>query len=245
MSAQDFLNAAERLPLGGLEDILGGGGAVVVAPHPDDESLGCGALIAAARCERRPLRVVVVSDGTGSQAGSKAYPAGRLRALREGEAREATAVLGLKPEHILFLGLPDRFLPDRGPEAERAAMLIAEKARETGAGTLFVTWRYDPHGDHRAAYAVARLAQGLVPGMRLFEFPIWGRSLPPDAQVGGPPRGFRFDGARYRARKRAAIACHRSQVANLITDDPNVFRLDPAFVARFERDHEIFLNMAP
>ncbi len=44
---------------------------VVLAPHPDDESLGCGALLAAAFAGKG-ARVVCLTDGSGSHPGSRA-----------------------------------------------------------------------------------------------------------------------------------------------------------------------------
>jgi LmbE family N-acetylglucosaminyl deacetylase len=186
---------------------------------------------------------VVVSDGAGSHLASNAFPPERLRALRQEEARAAAAALGLDSRQLLFLNLPDRFVPSAGLEAEQAAALIAEQAHEAGARAMFVTWRHDPHCDHRAAYAITRLARRLLPGPRVFEYPIWGRSLPAQASVPEAPRGWRFDGRAQRVRKRDAIACHRSQTTNLIDDDPAAFRLDTTTLARFDRDDEIFLEL--
>ena len=95
--------------------LTGGRGVVVVAPHPDDESLGCGGLIAACCAHGIEVRLVVLSDGTGSHPNSQRYPAARLRDLREAELRQATSILGL-PEHaIACLRLRDRAVPERGP----------------------------------------------------------------------------------------------------------------------------------
>ena len=49
----------------------------------------------------------------GSHPDSKTYPPDRLIPLREEEAREAGAELGLSPEDMLFLRLPDRFVPTK------------------------------------------------------------------------------------------------------------------------------------
>ena len=80
MKAAEALEAARSFALATLEQRLGDGG-LVVAPHPDDESLACGGLIAEARAQGRLVRVVIVSDGTGSHPASKAYPNARLRDL--------------------------------------------------------------------------------------------------------------------------------------------------------------------
>lgn len=242
MLARDFLDAAEHLPSVPFQGLLGEGGAVVVAPHPDDESLGCGALIATAVAAGRDVRVVVVSDGVGSHPSSKLFPPSRLRALREQETRQAVSELGLDQRNLTFLGLPDRFVPDRGEQADWAAEIIAGLCERARATALFVTWRHDPHCDHQAAYAIARAAQRQAPKVRLFEYSVWGRSLPEDAEVQHQLGGYRLNGEAARLRKQAAIHRHRSQIEPLIDDDPEGFRLSASDLARLERCNEIFLE---
>src|SRR5271165_6675226 len=92
--------AAELAPLATL------GRVAVFAPHPDDESLGCGGLIARLKDEGSLVHVVVMSDGSGSHPNSRRYPGPKLAALRQTEARAAVARLGLDPASELeFLGL--------------------------------------------------------------------------------------------------------------------------------------------
>ena len=89
--AADYLDLAQKLPEIELSQLTGGRGVVVVAPHPDDESLGCGGLIAACCTQGIVVRLVVLSDGAGSHPGSQRYPAARLCALREAEVKEAAS----------------------------------------------------------------------------------------------------------------------------------------------------------
>lgn len=239
MRVADFLTAADQLPLADLPTLVGDGGIVVVAPHPDDESLGCGGLIAEARRLGRAVRLVVVSDGCGSHTHSKAYPPERLRALREEETRQAVALLGLAAADIRFLGLPDGHVPSAGPEAEAAAEAVAEAATACGASAVFVTWRHDPHCDHQASAAIVRLARPKLGVARLYEYPVWGWTLPPDTDVGPAPEGYRLDVSGHRAAKTQAVYAHVSQTTDLIADDPQGFRLETAMIERlcgpFER----------
>ncbi|MGO9420102.1 PIG-L deacetylase family protein [Roseiarcus sp.] len=244
MNRDAFFAAADALPAARLSDLLGEGGAVVVAPHPDDESLGCGALLREAVAAGRPVRIVFVSDGTGSHPNSQGYPADRLRALREGEAQAAMAALGVSSSQIEFLRLPDRAVPSSGDEAERASVAIANAAAKARAGVIFVTWRHDAHGDHQAAYAIARLAQRRR-SARLFEYSIWGRGAELDREPEGPPLGWRLPSSKHRERKRAAILSHRSQVSRLIDDDPEGFLLPRAMIEDILARDELFLEMDP
>ena len=238
--ASEALDALQRLPVAGLDEALGDGGLLVIAPHPDDESLACGGLIAQACSEGRRVRVVVVSDGTGSHPRSRAFPRPRLRALREAEARRALLALGLAPRHVRFLRLPDRFVPHEGAAARAAVAAIVEAAREVEALALFVSWRHDPHCDHQAAYKLARAAQRRL-GARLFEYTVWGAALNAKAPVTSVSSGFRLYVGRERVRKRRAIAAHESQTTRLIADDPTGFRLTAADLARFAGPFEAFM----
>src|ERR1700731_2508358 len=70
----EFFASANALPVADLDQIFGTGGIVVVAPHPDDETLGCGGLIALASQLGRNIQVVFISDGVGSHPNSRLYP---------------------------------------------------------------------------------------------------------------------------------------------------------------------------
>lgn len=241
MRVDDFLSAADRLPVADLATLVGEGGIVVVAPHPDDESLGCGGLIAEARRLGRPVRLVVVSDGCGSHTHSKLYPPERLRSLREDETRRAVAELGMAPEDVAFLRLPDAHVPSAGPTAQAAADAVAAAARACGAGAVFVTWRHDPHCDHQASAAIVALARPQLGASRLYEYPVWGWTLPPETEVGPEPRGFRLDVSAHRDAKVRAVNAHASQTTDLISDDPEGFRLEAQMIERLCGPYERFV----
>ena len=79
------------LPVGSLDDVIGTGTCLILAPHPDDESLGCGGLIAACCAAARPPLVVILTDGSQSHPQSNLHSPPKLAALREAEATEAVA----------------------------------------------------------------------------------------------------------------------------------------------------------
>ena len=241
MRVDELLSALDAAPVSSLDGIAGEGGIVVVAPHPDDESLGCGGLIAAARCAGRSVRLIVVSDGCGSHTGSQLYPPAKLRALRERETLDAAAILGLEPGATSFLRLPDAAVPKTGPEAETAASAITAAALETEASAIFVTWRHDPHCDHEAAAAIVDLVRGQVPGIRVVAYPVWGWMLPPESEVDVPERLVRLDVSAERETKRRAVLAHRSQTTDLIADDPSGFRLAGAMIDRLCGPYERFI----
>ncbi|WP_395666077.1 PIG-L deacetylase family protein [Methylocella sp.] len=245
MKAGAFFEAARRLPFAPLARIVGRGGALVLAPHPDDESLGCGGLIAMACAEGRPVRVIVVSDGCGSHPNSRSHPPERLRALREAETLAAAAALGLAAGDVDFLRLPDRHVPHEGAAARAAVARVVAAARDIGASALFATWGFDPHCDHQAVWRIAEAARRALPGLALMSYPVWGFALPADAEVGTPPQGFRLDVAAVSFKKRRAIAAHRSQLTDMIDNDPPVVILPPQALAPFREPVETFFEAGP
>ena len=172
MHADQFFRQASQLPIAGLPEIIGTGGLVVVAPHPDDESLGCGGLIAAAATAGASVEVVVVSDGAGSHPNSKRFPQGRLRALREDETRAALRELGVGVSGSNFLGLPDRFVPTSGAAADEAVTAICSALQRSKASVVCVTWPHDPHCDHGAAATLTAAAAARC-GVKVLHYPVW------------------------------------------------------------------------
>lgn len=227
------------LPEVDLDVILQGCDPLVLAPHADDESLGCGGLLSACATSGGRPAVLVVTDGVGSHPNSHSYKPIRLRALREDEARTAARELGLSPERLAFLGLPDTAAPTEGAAFTDTVDAIVAAMRAWDCHALLAPWRHDPHGDHLAAHLMATEAARRCDALHR-AYPIWGLTLPD-----GPPAvGWRLDISAQLPRKRRAIAAHRSQYAGLIDDDANGFQMEPSFRALFETQYEIFLDPA-
>jgi LmbE family N-acetylglucosaminyl deacetylase len=243
MRADTYLRDARRLPFGTVRSITGGT-ALILAPHPDDESLGCGGLIAAACAAGTPPVVVILTDGAGSHPNSRAYPPERLRATREAETLAATACLGLAADRVVFLRTPDTHAPHAGPELNELASRIAGLIRVHDCRSVITTWAEDPHGDHFAAHCIARDAAAAT-GVAHRAYPVWGLTLPPSTLLEGAPIGQRLEIASYLPVKRRAIHCHASQYGGLIDDDPEGFQLAADFIALFDDPAEIYLDVAP
>ncbi len=203
--------------------------ALIVAPHPDDETLGCGGTIALKRRAGADVTIVFVSDGTASHAGRIDEPA--LREMRRGEARAAGATLGVVADRLVFLGLPDGHLrSEQAALADRLAELIGQSA----ARQVFAPYRHDTTDDHVVVHAAARSAVGRAGrGVTLYEYPVWfwrrwpwsssrGRGLrgalrnAKDARLWWRALSRDFsDGIDIREvldTKRRALACHASQM---------------------------------
>jgi LmbE family N-acetylglucosaminyl deacetylase len=232
--------AWSRLPVSGLTGIIGTGSCVVLAPHPDDESLGCGGLIAECVASARPPTILFLTDGTGSHPKSVEYPSDRLRALRQQEAIAAVGALGASADSIHFLDQKDTAAPIEGPAFDAVIAMIV-RAAPASATAIVAPWRHDPHCDHEAAALMAEHVARLR-NLRLVSYPVWGWTLPPAIEIDAPPRaGWRLDIARHLPAKRRAIGAHRSQFGAIITDDPTGFQLPPHLLAIFDQPYETFL----
>lgn len=246
-NAQGALQDIDSLPLHSPDMLANFGTTLVVAPHQDDETLGCGGAIALLRDRDMPVRVVFTSDGTGSHPNSIAYPPDRLRDLRELEAREATTILGVPDEDVSFLRMPDTRVPHAGDDRFDCAV---ERFREAGnlcsVDTMFVPWRRDPHADHRATWQIVMEAlRRSNRSVGLIEYPIWVWDLGErdDFPRRGEATGWRLDITSVLDRKLAAIDAYRSQTTGLIEDDPTGFRLKPGTLAHFRQGFEVFIEV--
>jgi LmbE family N-acetylglucosaminyl deacetylase len=240
--AERVLAGMAALPFADLDAIIGPGSPLILAPHPDDESLGCGGLIAEACIRGRQPTVAILTDGRMSHPNSVAFPGERLVALREEETRRAVVELGLTPERLRFLRAPDGAVPHGGAGMLALAETLARLARESRASVMLTTWEQDPHPDHLAANIVAREAARIA-GLRLLRYPVWGWTLPPRNWLPRAPIvGHRLAMGQHLPAKRRAIAAHESQYTDLIADDPRGFRLPERLLSALDQPWEVFLE---
>jgi LmbE family N-acetylglucosaminyl deacetylase len=238
---------------------LSRGSALVFAPHPDDEVLGCGGTIAIKSQAGETVTVVVMTDGRSSHAGR--IPPDALVSMRHAEALEAAARLGLPAGACLFLDFPDQELASH---AVRATQTVMDLLHTHAPQHVFVPSRRDGLADHDATFDIARAA--VVASRRpvtLLEYPIW---LWENWPWSGRPTGKAslrhavIAGARSSAelvlrcrhrvciapvlpKKLDALAAYRSQMEKP-PGDPDWPTLadvaDGQFLRRFTGEHEIF-----
>jgi LmbE family N-acetylglucosaminyl deacetylase len=214
-----------------------GARAVIVAPHPDDELLGCGGLMQLLADDEREMLLVAVTDGDASHPDSPAWPAERLARERPRETGAALAALGLPELPVVRLGLPD------GAVGSQVAVLrqALEKLLRPG-DVVITTWKLDGHPDHEATGHAAGAAAGRV-GATLLQMPIWTwHWAQPDEKLVPWHRARRLvlDGD-ILERKRAAVACYRSQTEPDEATGKDAV-LPPYALARLLHPYEIFLT---
>ncbi|WP_299038718.1 PIG-L deacetylase family protein [uncultured Pseudokineococcus sp.] len=190
----------------------GGGRALAVTAHPDDEVLALGGVLVTLAARGWAVDLLVLTDGEASYPGLGADAGRRLAAVRRAELDAAWQRLGLAERgRVLRAGLPDTRLPEVEEEVRSA---VVRAAAAGGAPDLVLgLWEHDPHRDHAcAARAAAALAAELgVPSVRA---PLWARvwwasgdERVPWGSVTRVPLG-----EEARERLSRALAAHASQV---------------------------------
>lgn len=129
---------------------------LVLAPHADDETLGCGGSIKKYVDAGKYVEVVILTDGRLGDPEVRATRAPGLRAerenaliaLRQQEAREAMGILGVSA--LTFLAAPD----GRLASADAAfTETLSRRFEVVRPDTVFVPFFLDRHTDHLAANA--------------------------------------------------------------------------------------------
>lgn len=229
--------ATQRVPGASMRELCPGQGRLVVlAPHPDDEVLACGGLLAMRAAQGLPCLVVAVTDGEASHGTSDPRACARLSARRADERRRGLRALGLASSCVVRLGIPDG----------SAAQLIARIAYKLlvllrPSDVIVTTWRLDGHPDHEAVSAAAQHAATDL-GCRLLQAPVWMWHWASPGDTRMPWRRLRAFDLTERAikAKREALSCHQSQLEE--RGDGLGPVLVPSLVARAMRTQEYFFQ---
>lgn len=178
----------------------------VLAPHPDDEVLGCGGLMVQLAASGAEVGVMLITDGAGGRGAEKADDPGAYAELRRSELGKALEILGASA-----LDGPD--LPDGELERHQEALVAHLRAHllERQPDLLLVPSPLEVSRDHRATFeAVHRLLGGVRAGdplepiasrMRILLYEV-NHALYPDLLV---------DVSEQVPAIEEAMACHASQ----------------------------------
>ncbi len=141
---------------------------LVVAPHPDDESLAAGMLIQRTLAAGGRADVLLLTDGDDNPWPQRWMErrlvideAGRARwgARRRGEVASALARLGVGPDHLHALGWHDMRVTEELRLRHTAAVVAIRRVMERTRPSLVVIPDLgDTHPDHGSAHVLARLA---------------------------------------------------------------------------------------
>lgn len=235
------IQADDDLPSVTAEELLRGRPVLVLTPHPDDESLACGGLLAAAFQQSGPgAQVVCLTDGAASHPDSSSFAPVQIAALRRWEFGAAVEHLGGQATDLAWIGAPDGALA----ADDYIVKAVIDLARAGGVGLVLASSPLDPHCDHVAGAEIGRRVARALPGLRLGFYPVWSRWHGGGvAPVPQGTRAVRLPTGPYRAQKAAAIAAHRSQQGMVIEDDPDGFEMPLGFAAFFgDRDEVYFLH---
>jgi len=208
---------------------------LVIAPHPDDETLGCGATILRLRKAGRRVRIVTVTDGRASEQTPQLTPE-ELAALREREMIKACARLGVPAEDVVFLRYKDR---EAAQNINNITRDLRREIENLAPRQIFGPSSLDKNDDHKAtARALADAAGQAKTASTIYGYIIWFsltgyffRILP--LLVAGRFRRVKVNG--YAEKKLNAFKAHVSQYN--AENDP-----EKDFWKRFFRPYEIFVE---
>jgi LmbE family N-acetylglucosaminyl deacetylase len=190
---------------------------LVIAPHQDDEVLGCGGLIARKRLEGYPVHVAFITDGRASHTHHPTLSPADIAAWRANEARDALRKLGVEIPAIHFLGAADGTLDSLTLEQSSKVVgqlrALIERVRPD---EIFAAYRNDGSSEHEAAFVLLQRAlQDCTRPVRLYEYLVWSCWNP--ALLIRPfftcRQIVRFEFKGYGFLKTGALAAYRSQFA--------------------------------
>lgn len=206
--------------------------AIVIAPHPDDETIGAFGLISMLRRRGTEVHVLIVSDGGASHPDSESWPKARLVRQRRRETLLAMRAAGVTRGKVRFLSLPDGDLP---AHAIRCFRCVGRELRRARHLDLVVgPTDDDDHADHRNVAQAVRNCR--LPGVRRLGYRVW-PARAADARSRLLPLG-----AIGRSAKIRVIKLYRTQTG-MIGDSPTGFAMSRAEFAAFSRPGEAFREL--
>ncbi len=194
----DIMNALSALGPELVTKVDGGKKLLVLAPHCDDESAGCGGTIYKYHLQGGRVTVVFLTDGARC---ATDLSHSEIVALRQKEAKKAGDILGI--DRLIFLGHPDRELKKTKESVSQIEQILSEIKPDAVLLPFFL----DNHPDHRAVAPILAEAAKSFTDTPVFLYEVWSALIP--NQI--------IDISEVADKKVEALNCYQSQdVATMI-----------------------------
>ena len=192
--------------------------AIVFSPHQDDETIGCGGMIALKRSQGIPVKVVFLTDGRYGRP-SWIEPENIIQ-YRQEEASNALNVLGIEPSQTQFLNEADGSLAQLSTEKRNLFIAkLVEILQSFEAQEVYVPHHHDGHPDHEATYSLVRTAIEVSrQQIELLQYPIWmlwRNPLSNHEYLHKNSHAYRLSISSFKEKKHQAIGAYKSQTPNL------------------------------
>lgn len=209
---------------------------VIVAPHQDDETLGCGGLIAL-KCKLGiSVKVIFLTDGQLSRPDTTKFQ--DIINVRQQEAIAALKILGVSVEDIYFINQIDGTLQQLCIEENQALLnQLAQLLESLQAEEIYVPHRFDLHPDHEASFNLTIQAITLSDiKIDVFQYPVWmlwQNPLNPQLNWRSLLNCYTVSIKTVKEQKDEAINCYQSQISSMT----------PEFLSQFRSNHEIYFKL--
>jgi N-acetylglucosamine malate deacetylase 1 len=209
--------------------------AIVFAPHQDDETFGCGGMIAIKSSKKVPVNVVFLTDGKRSI--PEWIKSEEIIKIRQQEALTALNILGVPASATHFLGHGDATLSQLTHE-ERTQIItqLSELIKAYKPEEIYLPHQKDRHLDHEATYNLVKDAIALSNlNLEIFQYPVWilwQNPLSSNLKLQEISGSHCISIAKVQDQKKQAIASYKSQITTL----------PPGFLTRFLSPYEIFIK---
>ncbi|WP_291354584.1 MULTISPECIES: PIG-L deacetylase family protein [unclassified Acinetobacter] len=210
---------------------------LIVAPHPDDEILGCAGLLQQLAQLEREIVLVAVTNGTQSHPGSRVYTAEQLNSIRPAETQAALEVLGI--QHVVSRMALNMMDGEVSSQQDRFYQALESLVKPEDI--LVCTFDRDGHPDHEAT---GKVVQQLANELQLSCYQVliwaWHWAIPEDSRIPWnkalklqlTPQQLEY--------KAQAIACFKSQLKpDQSTGRPPI--LSPQTIQRILMPCEVYI----
>jgi LmbE family N-acetylglucosaminyl deacetylase len=215
----------------------------VFSPHPDDETLACGGMLAEKTMKGDDVHIIFMTDGRNSyktELNIRQNPTPKeIKVIRRNEACQAAKIIGIKTDNMVFLDFEDGTLKDR---MSKAKDIVKEYLIKLKPAEIFIPQEEDMHKDHSSTNIIVLSAvKELFLDLDVYEYIIWMNSNKKFQDLSKNPNFIEIDISNTINLKIKAITAYKSQVDILFPVQTRPI-LDDAFLSNFKKSVEYFLK---